>query len=424
MSRSTYGRDALDGYRVFILVSCILVTGFFTVIHTVHRLFYTPPILTANSRLLKNAILVVNWVILLIFLPFFITYTVISVEDDVPTCRALHLFALISFMVINFCFYRVLLFKSQAYDVMKEYQKTYFYVYWGVHILCPGLVASVAFIASIGKYEILTEDITGGNRLCVITGFYLLPFLSGSIPSFMAAFLDLGISLGCLTLLVLPLLKPGFTPKGNTGVLRNVIFSSIAILSTFSVLVIAAAIEFHDGYWTVGLVVEMGASDIVVNTLCINLCWPMNFYLKTIKRMYFSALGMDPGSMNSSHPKKSSASGPKSKDYIKRPRISTKESDYKPGPSQVSQNEPKIGEFSPKTRCRKMTGVPEISPKTSRKTTGVLERPSSGSVSKTKGSNTLGVYLQTRMTTPRDDDSDIENFKISTTPTTGSPIEV
>ncbi|GAB5356415.1 hypothetical protein AAMO2058_000287900 [Amorphochlora amoebiformis] len=264
MTRSTYGRDDFEGLRLFILIFCFSISVFFTAIHTVQRLFYTPPILTANSRLLKNSILSANWLIIVMYIPFLITYTVVSIDDDVHICRGIHIWGLVSYTVINFCFYRVLLYRSQAYDVMKEYEKTYFYVYWGVHIVCPGLVASVAFVAGIGNYEIRTENIRGGNRLCVIDGFHFIPYISGSVPALMLAFADLGISLGCLSLLVLPLLKPGFTHRGETGVVRNVIFSSIAIISTFTTLVIMAIFEFNDGYWTVGLVMEIGNSVTTV----------------------------------------------------------------------------------------------------------------------------------------------------------------
>ncbi|GAB5356400.1 hypothetical protein AAMO2058_000286700 [Amorphochlora amoebiformis] len=258
MARSTYGRDAFEGLRVFTLTLAIGSSVLLTCIHTIHQLFYSPPILTANSRLLKNAILSANWIFILMNVPCMLTYFIVSIDDNVHVCRGMHLWGLISYTVINFCFYRVLLYRSQAYDVMKEYKNLYFYVYWGVHILCPGLVVCVTFIALIGKYEIRTENIRGGNRLCVINGFQLLPYISGSIPAIMLAFTDLGISLGCLSLLVLPLLKPGFSQSGNTGVIRNVIYSSIAIISTFTALIVMAIFEFHDGYWTVGLVLEIG----------------------------------------------------------------------------------------------------------------------------------------------------------------------
>ncbi|GAB5357975.1 hypothetical protein AAMO2058_000419800 [Amorphochlora amoebiformis] len=292
MARSSYGRDGFESFRITVLVGIIVSSLFFTLIHSVDRVLYTPAVLRPNSRLLKNAIVAANWGVICTLVPFFITYNIVSPDDSAEVCRWLHIWGFLSYMIVNFCFYRVLVFKSQAYDVMKEYPKMYFCVYWAVHILCPLLTVGATSLLAIRNYKILTENIAGGNRLCIVDGFKYLSFLSTeSASAFFAASIDLAISLGCLSLLVLPLLKPGFNPKGNIGVVRNVVFSSIAIVSTFTTFLLMGIFEFKDGYWTCGLAMELACTDMLLNIVCINLCWPVKFYLKTIRRMRQSAFG-------------------------------------------------------------------------------------------------------------------------------------
>ncbi|GAB5357978.1 hypothetical protein AAMO2058_000420000 [Amorphochlora amoebiformis] len=325
MAGSSYGRESFQGFRIFILVGTVASAFIFTGVHTVNRLFYTKATLKSNSKRLNNAIVLANWMFTCMEVPYFITHTIVSPDDSPTICRNMHLWGLISYMLINFCFYRVLLYKSQAYDVMREYPKIYFYAFWAVHIMCPTLTLGAVTIYALGKYRILTENISGGSRLCILYGYHYLEFLAeGPIAPFMAAFTDLAISLGCLLLLVLPLMKPGFNPTGETGVMRNVIFSSIAIFSTFSILLAMASMELKEN-WTAGLVMELGALDLMLNIICINLCWPARFYVRVGRRICLSALGLEEGTVNTSEKRKNAnSSGIKSKDLYLRPHISTR----------------------------------------------------------------------------------------------------
>ncbi|GAB5358030.1 hypothetical protein AAMO2058_000423700 [Amorphochlora amoebiformis] len=244
---------------------------------------------------LKRSTVVANYIALLGLLPLWATYSHVSTDDDITTCRALNLYALVMYFLINFALYRILLFKSQVYDAMKEYIRTYNFVFMAVHIVAPMLILSVIFLGSIGDYEILTENISGGTRLCVITGYSVLPFLDQAAfaLTLVAAVADLSISIGCLALLVLPIFKPGFTATGNTGVVRNVIFSSIAILSTFSILVVIATIEYQDSMYTIGLVLDLGGLDLFINIVSVNCCWPLKFYYKSMRKLFASMFGFE-----------------------------------------------------------------------------------------------------------------------------------
>ncbi|GAB5373020.1 hypothetical protein AAMO2058_001714300 [Amorphochlora amoebiformis] len=366
MARSTYGRDAFESFRITVLVGIIVSSFFFAFVHSVDRVLYTPAVLRPNSRLLKNAIVVANWGVICTIVPFFLTCNIVSPDDSPEVCRWLHLWGLVSYVIVNFFFYRVLVFKSQAYDVMSEYPKMYFYVYWAVHILCPFLTVGATSLHAIGNYKIITENIAGGNRLCIVDGFKYIEFLSKeSVSAFFAAFTDLAISLGCLSLLVLPLLKPGFNPKGNIGVVRNVVFSSIAILSTFTILLLMAIFEFKDGYWTCGLVIDLGCTDLLLNIVCINLCWPVKFYLKTIRRMYQSAFGStSAATMSSRMTRKPPPMSPKAKDG----RILSQKSNKSPRVMRKASTDSKTIGLSPRSS-------PRIS-------TPAAARPSSGYWSK------------------------------------------
>ncbi|GAB5357974.1 hypothetical protein AAMO2058_000419700, partial [Amorphochlora amoebiformis] len=111
MARSTYGRDAFESFRITVLVGTIVSSFFFAFVHSVDRVLYTPAVLRPNSRLLKNAIVVANWAAVLMEVPYFLTYTIVSPDDSAEVCRGMHLWGLIAYLIPNFCFYRVLLFK-------------------------------------------------------------------------------------------------------------------------------------------------------------------------------------------------------------------------------------------------------------------------------------------------------------------------
>ncbi|GAB5357980.1 hypothetical protein AAMO2058_000420100 [Amorphochlora amoebiformis] len=340
MARSSYGRDEFEGFRIFILVGSIVAAAFFTFMHTVNRVFFIEKKnLTGNSKLLSNAIVGANWTFVFTSLPHFIAHTIISPDNSPTICRNMHLWALFAYMVANFSFYRVLLYKSQVYDAMREYKKTYFYVFWAVHIMCPSLTLVAETIYALGKYKILTENISGGSRLCILYGYHYLEFLGeGPIPPFLAAFSDLAISLGCLLLLVLPLTKPGFTPVANSGVVRNVVYSSIAIFSTFTILLAMATMELKEN-WIAGYVMEIGALDLMLNVVCINLCWPLRFYARIARRIYLSVMGLKDESVSTSAKRKNTnSSGIKCKDVHLHPRISTRDSGDKSGPMKPIEN--------------------------------------------------------------------------------------
>ncbi|GAB5373019.1 hypothetical protein AAMO2058_001714200 [Amorphochlora amoebiformis] len=87
MARSTYGRDAFESFRITVLVGTIVASLFFSFIHSVDRVLYTPAVIRTNPRLLKNAIVVANWGIILTQVPYFITYTIVSPDDSPEVCR-------------------------------------------------------------------------------------------------------------------------------------------------------------------------------------------------------------------------------------------------------------------------------------------------------------------------------------------------
>eukprot|EP00468_Gymnochlora_sp_CCMP2014_P012108 CAMPEP_0167747062 /NCGR_PEP_ID=MMETSP0110_2-20121227/4065_1 /TAXON_ID=629695 /ORGANISM="Gymnochlora sp., Strain CCMP2014" /LENGTH=215 /DNA_ID=CAMNT_0007631907 /DNA_START=753 /DNA_END=1400 /DNA_ORIENTATION=+ len=55
------------------------------------------------------------------------------------------------------------------------------------------------------------------------------------------------------------------------------IFSSIAIFSTFSLLIILTAVDIAETTYP-GLVIDLGMWDVIINIICINLCWPLKYY--------------------------------------------------------------------------------------------------------------------------------------------------
>ncbi|GAB5354979.1 hypothetical protein AAMO2058_000166600 [Amorphochlora amoebiformis] len=281
--RSTYGRDSFELFRVCFSVLIIIISVFFATVHTVDLVRRWNKIQKVRSAGLKVSITVCNLISVFLFVPFAIVNTLISVDDNIQICRGIHLTAIAAYITVNFSIYRVLLHRSQAYDVMAEYAKFYSFVWWSVHILSPLLIIITPINAGIGEYEIKTKDINGGSRMCVVTKFTLLPFIGyGWMAGLLVALIDFLISLGCLVLLILPIFQANFNFSSDTGVLRNVVCSSIAIFSTFGFLVATSVIESKEGFWTVGFLLDIGVCDLLINLIAVNLCWPVRFYLKYI----------------------------------------------------------------------------------------------------------------------------------------------
>ncbi|GAB5354978.1 hypothetical protein AAMO2058_000166500 [Amorphochlora amoebiformis] len=287
MARSRYGRDAFETARIVSVVCTISVALFFALAHSLNRYrryrYETDRRTTkASARVarLTRAILMVNWVAVLFLVPFGVIYILVSMDDNVDTCKIIHSSGSVSYVILNFLFYRVLLFRSQAFDAMREYRRLYKLVLWGVHLVSFSYLILAPVNGMIASYEIITANVIGGNRLCVVTKFNLIPFSDDSIVlGLLFALSDLAISLGCLFLLALPLLKPGFTPSRETGAIRNIFFSSIAIISTFVTLLSQSIVEKEDGYWAPGLLMDIGWFDILINIVSVNLCWPPSFYI-------------------------------------------------------------------------------------------------------------------------------------------------
>ncbi|GAB5354981.1 hypothetical protein AAMO2058_000166700 [Amorphochlora amoebiformis] len=311
MGRSVYGRDAFEDFRTCYVILLLTATAFFSAAHAVDVFRRWKKIKTGrrNSFNLKISILACNLVALFILIPFVMVHYFISVDDDVYTCRNV--------------LYRVLLYRSQAYDVMKEYSRFFSFVWWAVHTLCPLLLIILPIYLGTGEFEILTQDVNEGSRMCVVRRFTLMPFLTeGWVAGLMVACMDFAVSLGCLALLILPIFQSNFRLSTDVGVVRNIVFSSIAIFSTFGFLVTTSVFEVTEGFWSVGFLLDLGIFDVIMNLICINLCWPISFYYKFVmlclglkpaaykdsknpKNRKHHVIPMDQGSKGSKKPKKS-----------------------------------------------------------------------------------------------------------------------
>mmetsp|Transcript_6697 Transcript_6697/g.10242 ORF Transcript_6697/g.10242 Transcript_6697/m.10242 type:complete len:403 (+) Transcript_6697:97-1305(+) len=272
MGTTLYRRDDWTEARTANCVLNITTFAFFSVAHTIsyfrRRIKSSPPNVTA----LRTEILRCNYFALIFVSAGILAFNLHSTSESEQSCRTLVTIGAINYVGQNFLIYRVLLYRAKLYDVMKEYQTLYRGVYIFVHVVCPCFLISTAIILGVlAEYEIIENP----DRKCALKS---IPILSTATAlSIMMTLVDLAVSLSCLYLLLLPIFTPTFSIWKNSVVFRNILFSSLAVLSTFVFLVFITAVELLDG-WYPGLLIDLGIWDVFVNFWCINLCWPIGFY--------------------------------------------------------------------------------------------------------------------------------------------------
>jgi len=178
------------------------------------------------------------------------------------------------YLIFNFLCYRVLLSKAKVYDGMRQYERYHQITYYLLHVLYV-LVALFGLYSTffLGEFQIQMLD---GHPVCVWEGKFgtILTVIGAGI----LAAVDFVISIACLYLLALPIggcigIETGQVDR-KTGAHRNTAWALAAILSTVAFFIFLAVMEERGTYF-VGLELDVGVWDILINIVSINMTWPV-----------------------------------------------------------------------------------------------------------------------------------------------------
>eukprot|EP00470_Lotharella_oceanica_P015874 CAMPEP_0170184016 /NCGR_PEP_ID=MMETSP0040_2-20121228/32516_1 /TAXON_ID=641309 /ORGANISM="Lotharella oceanica, Strain CCMP622" /LENGTH=201 /DNA_ID=CAMNT_0010429937 /DNA_START=17 /DNA_END=620 /DNA_ORIENTATION=- len=197
------------------------------------------------------------------------------------------------YLIFNFLCYRVLLSKAKVYDGMRQYERYHQITYYLLHVLYV-LVALFGLYSTffLGEFQIQMLDggvdvvkktveynenllRPSGHPVCVWEGKFgtILTVIGAGI----LAAVDFVISIACLYLLALPIggcigIETGQVDR-KTGAHRNTAWALAAILSTVAFFIFLAVMEERGTYF-VGLELDVGVWDILINIVSINMTWP------------------------------------------------------------------------------------------------------------------------------------------------------
>ncbi|GAB5358044.1 hypothetical protein AAMO2058_000425100 [Amorphochlora amoebiformis] len=274
-----YRRSEWNEARLVVAILHTFCDVVFTCLHTRHYIHVLSTYnRTDRGRDLRTSILVCNWFALLTVPVCVWVNVAINVNQNSYTCRWVYSLEMFTYFVYNWLMYRVLLAKSRTYDAMDDHPKLHFWISLAVNTFCPGFWVCAAILIGLADFSIKQNQ---GEMVCYMDVTYFETF----IPVTLLAVADSAISIGCLYLMLLPILEGTLLSHAELGVVRNCVWASIAILSTFVFLSVNAVVDALDG-WIVGFNIDLGLWDGVVNIIAVNMCWPLRFYKRSIYRLF------------------------------------------------------------------------------------------------------------------------------------------
>ncbi|GAB5367668.1 hypothetical protein AAMO2058_001250500 [Amorphochlora amoebiformis] len=190
--------------------------------------------------------------------------------------RDMTMYFTVIYLFLNLLAYRVLLSKAAIYDAMTQFVMRQRLICWIVHVISSLIVILVGLNTWVSlEYQTVIID-SEGEKACAgtVTG------LSRTLPGSMVLIVDVGMSLACLYLLLLPIVSQKRIHFNQMGANRNVLWALVAIISTFAFL--AFTVVQHGGTPPVYNFqrISIGLIDATINIFAINMCWPVSFYLR------------------------------------------------------------------------------------------------------------------------------------------------
>eukprot|EP00468_Gymnochlora_sp_CCMP2014_P010536 CAMPEP_0167765584 /NCGR_PEP_ID=MMETSP0110_2-20121227/14788_1 /TAXON_ID=629695 /ORGANISM="Gymnochlora sp., Strain CCMP2014" /LENGTH=172 /DNA_ID=CAMNT_0007653353 /DNA_START=835 /DNA_END=1349 /DNA_ORIENTATION=+ len=70
----------------------------------------------------------------------------------------------------------------------------------------------------------------------------------------------------------------------SLGIFRNIFWASVAVSSTFILLIMVIVVDEVHGF-VVGILLDFGLWDMLANITSINLCWPLCFYTGVLRKL-------------------------------------------------------------------------------------------------------------------------------------------
>ncbi|GAB5367669.1 hypothetical protein AAMO2058_001250600 [Amorphochlora amoebiformis] len=273
-------------FRHFFVLFLVILSGFFLACHVTNYFIERRRVRSRTTRLhmldnafrLKRDIIAYNSFSVL-GSPAHILLILLPVESSLKPCKDMNIYMTVMYLILNFLAYRVLLSKAAVYDAMTQYSSRQRIIFWIVHVINVAIII-IVFLSTWNSNRtqtVITQSI--GENACATT-------ISGdgrATPAILVAFVDLGVSLACLYLLLIPILSQQRSSLNDMGAFRNVGWALVAIISTLGFLCFTIVQLSVSPPVYIYQRITLGLIDACINVFSVNMFWPAGYYLRAFK---------------------------------------------------------------------------------------------------------------------------------------------
>ncbi|GAB5367043.1 hypothetical protein AAMO2058_001196300 [Amorphochlora amoebiformis] len=279
--KSDAGQGVMTGVVIFSIVTLVCVCPLQIIDFSSSRTRKKCRKHMARFNLMKYTLLFYSWHM---FAGVITGITFLILKDDIDksqrTCDAIFSAGGALYAISKWVLYALLIAKSLIYDSMNQMRLLYNFTWWIVHGVYSGIVVYIV-IAQLMWRRRFTE--IEGDRVCIEN--------ISVYTQIIIMLLDLAISALCIVILAGPTLLGGNVSKKIKSVAkRNISAGVVASITTaanmlFLIFSTRSGGTAHGGtYIIVKFAMQVSTIDILINFICMTLCWPLRFYIKIFRR--------------------------------------------------------------------------------------------------------------------------------------------